>query len=80
MLFRSDQAPLSMDFPRQESWGGLPFPSLGELPSMGIEPRSPVLKASSSPSESLEKTIFNEYVCVYNKHMHCIYNKYTHGI
>ena len=37
------QAPLSMGFPRQEYWRGLPFPPPGDLPSPGIEPRSPVL-------------------------------------
>ena len=33
------QAPLSMGFSRQEYWSGLPFPSLGDLPNLGIEPR-----------------------------------------
>ena len=32
------QAPLSMGFPRQEYWSGLPFPSPGEPPHPGIEP------------------------------------------
>ena len=32
------QAPLSMAFPRQEYWTGLPFPSPGDLPDPGIEP------------------------------------------
>ena len=31
------QAPLSMEFPRQEHWSGLPFPSLGDLPDSGIK-------------------------------------------
>ena len=35
------QAPLSMGFPRQEHWSGLPFPSLGDLPRPGIKPASP---------------------------------------
>jgi len=30
------QAPLSMGFPRQEYWSGLPFPSLGDLPTPGL--------------------------------------------
>ena len=34
------QAPLSMGFPRQEYWSGLPFPSPGNLPHPGIEPVS----------------------------------------
>ena len=32
------QAPLSMGFPRQDYWSGLPFPSPGDLPDPGIEP------------------------------------------
>ena len=34
------QAPLPMGFSRQEYWSGLPFPSPGNLPNPGIEPRS----------------------------------------
>ena len=30
------QVPLSMRFPRQENWSGLPFPSLGDLPNPGF--------------------------------------------
>ena len=37
------QAPLSMGFPKQEYWSGLPFPSPGDLPNPGIEPVSPGL-------------------------------------
>ena len=37
------QAPLSMEFSRQEYWSGLPFPSPGDLPNPGIEPGSPTL-------------------------------------
>ena len=39
------QAPLSMGFPRQEYWSGLPFPSPGDLSDPGIEPTSPVSSA-----------------------------------
>ena len=45
------QAPLSMEFYRQDYWSGLPFPSPRELPDPGIEPRSPALQAASVPSE-----------------------------
>ena len=31
------QAPLSMEFPRQEYWSMLPFPSPGDFPNSGIE-------------------------------------------
>ena len=37
------EALLSMGFPRQESWSGLLFPSLGHLPDPGIRPASPAL-------------------------------------
>ena len=37
------QDPPSMGFSRQEYWSGLPFPSPGNLPDPGIEPRSPTL-------------------------------------
>ena len=37
------QTPLSMGFPRQEYWSGLPFPSPGDLPNPGIEPASPAM-------------------------------------
>ena len=39
------QAPPSMGFSRQEYWSGLTFPSPGDLPDPGIEPRSPALQA-----------------------------------
>ena len=34
------QAPLSMEFPGQEYWTGLPFPTPGDLLDLGIEPMS----------------------------------------
>ena len=37
------QAPLSMGFPRQEYWSGLPFPSPGALPDPRAEPTSSAL-------------------------------------
>ena len=45
------QAPLSMEFPRQEYWSGLPFPSPGALPDPGIELGSPAFQADSLLSE-----------------------------
>ena len=41
------QAPLSMGFSRGEYWSGLLFPSPGDLPDPGIEPRSPTLQADA---------------------------------
>ena len=45
------QAPLSMEFSRQEHWSDLPFPSSGNLSKPGIEPRSPALQAHALPAE-----------------------------
>ena len=45
------QAPLSVGFPRQKYWSGLPFPSPGDIPYPGIEPGSPVLQVDSLPTE-----------------------------
>ena len=36
---------------RQEYWSGLPFPSPGDLPNPGIEPRTPALQADTLTSE-----------------------------
>ena len=44
------QTLLSMGFSRQEYWSGLPFPSPGDLPYPGIEPRSPTLQADTLTS------------------------------
>ena len=40
---------LSMGFCRQEYWSGLPAPSSGDLPDIGIEPESPALQEDSLP-------------------------------
>ena len=42
------QAPLSMEFFRQEYWSGLPFPSPEDLPDPGIKPVSLVSAALAS--------------------------------
>ena len=39
------QAPLSMGFSRQEYWSGLPYPTPGDLPDLGIEDAPPVSPA-----------------------------------
>ena len=49
-----------MRFYRQEYWSGLPFPSPGDLPDPGIEPRSPALQADCLLSEPrLQYTFFS---------------------
>ena len=40
-----------MEFSRQEYWSGLPFPSPGDLPNPGVEPRSPILQVGSLPAD-----------------------------
>ena len=74
------QALLYMGFSRQEYCSGLPFPSPGDLPDPGIEPRSPALQADSSPTDLWRKPIFQrgllyfvgleEMVILINHHVH----------
>ena len=45
------QAPLFMEFSRQEYWSGLPFPPPRDLHNPVTEPESPALQADSLPSE-----------------------------
>ena len=81
------QAPLSMGFSRQEYWSGLPCPPPGNLPNLGIEPRSPTLLADSLPSEPPGKgsiyiclcNIYSYTIDLYypNRNMHILYPKYT---
>ena len=58
--------PLSMRFPRQEYWSGLPFPFPGDLPDPGVKPVSPQWQVGSLPlSHHQEKKYVNIYVYVY---------------
>ena len=45
------QAPLSIEFSRQEYWSGLPSATPGNLPNPGIEPSSPALQKDSLLSD-----------------------------
>ena len=45
----------SMEFSRPEYWSGLSFPSPGDLPNLGIKPRSPALQADSLLAEPQAK-------------------------
>ena len=49
--FVHGDSPLSMGFSRQEDCSGLPFPSPGDLPDAGIEPRSHALQVDSLSTE-----------------------------
>ena len=51
------QAPLSMGFPWQDYWSGLPFPSPGDLPNPGIQAvcrQTPMLQVNSLLTELQE--------------------------
>ena len=54
-----DWFPLGLTGSRQEDWSGKPFPSKGDLPDPGIEPRSPTLQA-----DSLKEYKKRMYTCV----------------
>ena len=51
-----------MGFSRQEYWGGLPFPSPGDLPNPGTEPGSPALQTDALPSEPPGKSLWTSSV------------------
>ena len=57
-LYIARQAPLCMEFSRQEYWSELPFPSRGDLPKLGTEPRSPALKEDSTVCATREAPYF----------------------
>ena len=58
------QAPLSMGFSRQEYWSGLPCPSPGDLPDLGIELGSPAsVNGFFTNSTTCEARIYI-YICV----------------
>ena len=54
------QAVLSMGFPRQEYWSGLPFPSSRDLPDPGIQQGSSAMQADSLPTELSGKKTHKE--------------------
>ena len=61
------QASLSMGFPRQEYWRGLPFPSPGDPSDPGIKPMSPALAGrffTTEPPGQYFLFKFNEENCL----------------
>ena len=69
------QASMSMGIHQAIDWSGWPFPSPGDLPNPGMEPRSSALQADSLVSDSPGKSL---YVCVYvcvctHRHIHTLY-------
>ena len=63
------QASLSIEFSRQEYWRGWPFPSPGDLPNPGIEPRSPALQAVSLLSEAPGRPLSMRYLGYFEKYI-----------
>ena len=61
------QVLLSMEFPRQEYWRGMPRPSLGDLPDPGIEPVS--LKSLASAGGSFTTSAIGKY----EKYLHFVW-------
>ena len=80
------QAPLSMEFSKQECWSVQPFPSPGDLPDPGIKPGSSSLQADSflsvPPGRECQNSSFFIYsvkkinipVSDFNKHFNDTYN------
>ena len=60
-LYVAHQAPLFMEFSRQEYWRRLPFPPPGDLPNPGIKPSLPALQADSLPSEPPKAMILAKF-------------------
>ena len=50
-VFISAKGKVFVSSSRQAYWSGLTFPSPGDLPDLGIEPRSPTLQTDGLPSE-----------------------------
>ena len=59
------QAPLSVEFSRQEHWSGLPFPTPRDPPHSGTEVLSPVLQEDSLPLNQLfpDGSVGKEFAC-----------------
>ena len=70
------QAPLTMEFSRQEYWSGLSCPFPGDLPGPGIEPRTFILQADYLLSEPLEKPIHTHT----HTHTHTQSHPHTHEL
>ena len=60
------QAPLSMEFPRQQSWRGLPFPPPGDLPHPRFPPSLLQGQANSLPLVPPGKPIIYAIICLIN--------------
>ena len=64
-MFAAFQAPLSMEFSRQEYWSGLPFSTPGALPDPGIKPVSPALAGECLTTEHRGSPYVLSHTCIY---------------
>ena len=64
------QASPSIGFSRQGHWSGLPFPSPGDLPDPGIEPRSPALQADPLSHQGSPTIIHHYWGIIYPEGSH----------
>ena len=74
------QAPLSIGFPRQEYWSGLPFPPPGDLPHPETKPTFPALAGRFFTAEPPRKTkgwlgVYNVLVSGTKQNLHKTRNK-----
>ena len=73
------QAPLSIGFPRQAYWSGLPFPSPSDIPNPEIESMSPAFETNSLPIEPLGDHLLGCHIVQNNatfledKELHCLF-------
>ena len=58
------QAPLFMEFSRQEYWSGLPFPPPGDLPDTGIRSLSPTSAERFITADPPGKTFIYIYIYI----------------
>ena len=71
------QAPLSLGFPKQEYWSGLPFPSPGTLPDLGPEPVSPALVGRFFTTEPPGKPHVPSYLTAVS---HAVLSRHIHSL
>ena len=69
------QAPLSMEFSRQEHCSGLPCPPPGNLPNRGFELKSPALQVDSLPTEPPGKPTYYINICQILRHLRDIFSR-----
>ena len=72
------QVPLSMGFPRQEYWSGLPCPPPGNLLHPGVQPAGDGLVVTSTPKSALDGNVDSETEGPENVISTCLADFYLH--